>query len=459
MPIFTHRSPMPVPASRLWEWHTRPGAFDRLCPPWERVRVREGGAELQEGERITLELRKGPLKLNWVAQLENVRPGEEFTDRQLSGPFARWVHRHRFVADGPDRSLLIDEIDYALPGGALARWLGGGLAEGKLRQLFHYRHAITRGDLERYFGEPPPPPGPAGRVLVTGASGLVGQALVPLLKTLGYAVVTLSRNPWGPDGFAWNPDAGELDDRALKGVDAVVHLAGENIAGGRWTPARRSRILESRRRGTRLLAEAIAKREKPPVLVSMSGANHYPLDGKPHGESSYGTGDGFLASVCREWEAATEPATQAGARVVVLRAGVVLSPAGGALAKMLPAFLFGAGGPIGSGRQHMSWIALDDLLDIIVSAIRQPAWSGPFNAVAPAYLPQREFARILGRVLRRPAFMPLPAPLVRLLFGQMGEETLLADLAVQPERLQAEGFAFRLPTPEAALRHLLGRVK
>lgn len=448
---------MPVPARRLWEWHTRPGAFDRLSPPWEQVKVKDGAGEPREGECITLELRKGPVRLTWIARLEEVCAGESFTDRQLKGPFARWVHRHRFVPDGPDRSILVDEIDYALPGGAPARWLAGGLAEARLRGLFCYRHAVTRADLIRYFSSPPPPSGSAGRILVTGASGLVGQALLPLLHTLGYTPFTLSRNPRKLGDFAWNPGAGEIDKGALDNVDAVVHLAGENIAGGRWTAARRRRIMESRQLGTRLLAEAIAGREKPPVLISMSGANHYPADGKLRGESSSERGSGFLASVCREWEAATAPASSAGARVVLLRTGVVLSPAGGALAKMLPAFLAGLGGPIGSGQQQMSWISLEDLLDIIVRAIREPTWTGAFNAVAPQCLSQRAFAGVLGQVVRRPVFMPLPSAVVRLLFGQMGEETLLADLAVEPERLRREGFVFRHPTVERALPHLLGR--
>lgn len=448
---------MPVPAGCLWEWHTRPGAFDRLSPPWERVRVKDAGDQLRDGERITLELRKGPLRLDWIAQLEDVRPGEEFTDRQIKGPFARWVHRHRFVPDGPDSSILVDEIDYALPGGPPARLILGGFAESKLRGLFRYRHAVTQTDLLRYFSSPPPLPGSAGRILVTGASGLIGQALLPLLQTLGYTTATLSRAPREPSAFAWNPDAGEIDKRALDGVDAVVHLAGENIAGGRWTTARRRRILESRQRGTRLIAEAVAGRSSPPVFISMSGINRYPADGKLRAESSSETGNGFLASVCREWEAATAVAAAAGARVVILRAGVVLSPAGGALAKMLPAFLFGLGGPIGSGRQQMSWIGLEDLIDIIVRAIREPTWSGVFNAVAPQCLSQRDFARVLGQVVGRPAFAPLPSAVVRLLFGQMGEETLLADLAVEPERLRRAGFVFRHPNVETALPHLLGR--
>ncbi|MFP4541451.1 MAG: TIGR01777 family oxidoreductase, partial [Opitutales bacterium] len=297
-----------------------------------------------------------------------------------------------------------------------------------------------------------------GVILVTGHRGMIGSALSAHLRTLGYSVRGLTRSPSGEDEFGWDPMKGSLDPAALEGLTAVVHLAGAGIADHRWTPSYKETLMESRRQGTRLLAEKLAAlSEPPPVLVSVSGANFYPLDGKPHGEGGP-HGEGFLAKVCEAWEGAADLAREAGLRVVHPRLGVVLSPRGGALAKMLPAFRGGVGGPIGSGRQMFSWIGLHDAVDILVRAIEDERYEGPVNAVAPEALPQREFARTLGRVLRRPSFAPLPAPVVRTLFGrEMADETLLADLNLVPNKLREWGYGWRHGDLEAALRYYLGR--
>jgi uncharacterized protein (TIGR01777 family) len=296
------------------------------------------------------------------------------------------------------------------------------------------------------------------RILVTGASGLVGSALVPYLTTGGHTVVRLGRGGGGADTIQWDPAAGAIERAALEGFDAVVHLAGESVSGGRWTTEKKARIRDSRRDGTRVLVDALVGLARPPkVLVSASAIGVYGDRGNEVLREDSAPGGGFLADVCKVWEAATAPAATHGIRVVNLRLGVVLSAAGGALATMLPPFLLGVGGSVGDGGQFMSWIALDDVLDAILFALTTPTLTGPVNAVAPHPATNADFATTLARVLGRPALLPLPAAAVRLLFGEMGDALLLASTRVEPGRLAAAGFSFRHPELEPALRHLLGR--
>jgi uncharacterized protein (TIGR01777 family) len=297
-------------------------------------------------------------------------------------------------------------------------------------------------------------------VAVTGSTGLLGSALVPLLTSRGHGVVRLVRATPAEASAErvarWDPDTGAVEP-GLDGVDAVVHLAGESVAG-RWTEVRKRRMRESRVRPTRLLCETLARQPTPPrVLVCASAIGYYGDRGDEALREEGAPGSGFLADLCREWEAAAQPAARRGIRVVTLRIGIVLSPKGGALAAMLPVFRLGLGGPVGSGAQWMSWIGLDDALGAILHALMNEALVGPVNLVAPAPVTNREFARTLGRVLRRPAMFPFPAFAARLVLGQMADELLLASARVVPARLQATGYAFRDQTLDGALRRLLGR--
>jgi uncharacterized protein (TIGR01777 family) len=296
-------------------------------------------------------------------------------------------------------------------------------------------------------------------VAVTGASGLVGSRLCAFLTTGGHRVSRLVRRPPASlDEVRWDPAAGRADLGALEGADAVVHLAGETIAGGRFTDARKALIRDSRVAGTRTLVEALARLRRPPgVLVSASAIGYYGDRGDTLLDEASAPGEGFLPQVCREWEAAAAAVAGRGVRVVLPRLGIVLSPAGGALAKLLTPFRLGAGGRVGSGRQFMSWIDLDDAIGALHFALGAATLAGPVNLVAPAPVTNAEFARALGRVLGRPARVPFPAPAVRLLLGEMGEALLLASQRVRPRRLEEAGFGFRHSTLEAALRFELGR--
>lgn len=294
----------------------------------------------------------------------------------------------------------------------------------------------------------------ARKVILTGATGLVGRALSRRLTELGYDVVPFRSRHDGPGGM--NHLTGKIDRDSLEGAAAVIHLAGESVAQ-RWTAAAKERIMSSRRDGTRLLAETLVQlKQQPEVFISMSGINRYGLRrNETIDESSATSADGFLPAVTEEWENATRTASEGGIRTVLMRTPLVLSAAGGGLAKMLPAFRIGLGGPIGGGRQKMSWIGLPDLVALIVWAMETPAVRGPLNAVSPHPVTQAEFARTLGAILRRPSFLPMPAWAVSLLFGQMGRETVLSDLSARPTLALAGGFRFAQPDLDSALRQAL----
>jgi uncharacterized protein len=293
-------------------------------------------------------------------------------------------------------------------------------------------------------------------VLVSGGSGLVGSALIPALSSRGHGVMRLVRPRSKRAGaeVVWDP-LGAPDPTAFQGYDAVVHLAGESIVG-RWTAEKKSRILNSRVQGTQTLAAALARMSTPPkLLLCASAIGFYGERGDEVLVEESAPGTGFLAEVGRQWEAACEPARVAGIRVVNLRLGVILAAGGGALARMLPPFKLGLGGRLGSGRQWMSWIALEDVIGAIEHILANGALRGSVNAVAPQAVSNAEFTRTLGQVLHRPVIFPMPAFAVRLVFGEMGQELLLSSQRVEPARLAASGYRFLHPELGGALRSVL----
>src|SRR3712207_5496509 len=294
-------------------------------------------------------------------------------------------------------------------------------------------------------------------VLISGATGLIGSTLSEELRCGGHSITRLTRSPRGPNDIRWDPDAGTIDG-SLEGHDAVVHLAGESIAEGRWTPEMRRRIMESRKRGRRLLAQTIAALPTPPgVMVSASAVGYYGDRGSEVLRENSSPGSDFLAEVCKAWEAAADPAREAGSRVVHPRFGIILSPEGGALGTTLPLFKLGGGGRIGSGRQWWSWVALDDVAGAIVHAIEDDSVEGPVNVGSPNPMPNAEYTKVLGKVLNRPTFFAAPTPAIRIIIGGMADALLLASQRMRPAKLEQSGYAFRYPELEGALRHLLGR--
>lgn len=472
---FERASPIDADAGTLGAWHFRSGAIVRLIPPWERIAIEQEASPLVDGARAVIRIRKGPLALRLVARHEEVDPPRAFTDVQESGPFGAWRHRHTFEpAESGDGSVLRDAIAFTPPLGVVGRMLATRPLLREIERQFAFRHARTAADLRRHaeisarFGGAPL------RVGVTGASGMLGRQLCAFLSTGGHEVVRFVRGraagvreraagvgeraagggerPWDPT----DPKDG-LAPALVEDLDAIVHLAGAGIADGRWNPERKRRILESRVDGTGAVAHAVARAARKPVVVSASGIGYYGDRGEERLDERSAMGSGFLPEVVAAWEGALAPAEAAGARCVRVRLGVVLSASGGALARMRTPFLLGAGGPVGSGRQGMSWISLDDALGVLLHAIRDPSLSGAVNAVAPGAVAQRVFARTLGRVLGRPAFAPLPALAVTTIFGEMGRRLLLEGAFVRPRRLEELGFRFEHPSLEDALRLELGR--
>jgi uncharacterized protein len=457
---------MPCSREALAAWHCHAGALERLVPGWSGVRVLRSLEAMVEGAEaeLSVPLAAG-VRSRWRAVHREIVVGRQFVDVALSGPFAAWRHVHRFLDAAADEgaacSTLEDDIHFRLPLGPIGA-LGRGFVLGDLRRTFAWRHTRTRNDLRRHAEWAEGRAASPLTVAITGASGLVGRSLAAFLTTGGHRVLRIGRRAERPDDIRWDVHSGRIDAERLEGCDAVVHLAGESIAS-RWTDAKRKAILESRVAGTDLIARTIAGLKQPPrVFVSASAIGIY--GDQPSGEVDEssaplggGSATGFLADVCRAWERAADPARAAGIRVVHPRIGMVLAAEGGALAQLVTPFSLGAGGPVGGGAQGMSWIALDDLLGVMLAAIRSDRLSGPVNAVAPNPVSNRLFGTTLGRVLHRPAIAPLPAPAVRLLFGAMGEELLLAGAFVRSSALAGIGFRFDWPELEGALRFELGR--
>ncbi|OBK68186.1 TIGR01777 family oxidoreductase [Mycobacterium sp. 1165178.9] len=434
----------------VFDWYARPGAFARLSPPWQPMRLVTEATSLEDG-RATLALPGG---LRWVAvhQPDGYDPPRRFVDAIGGDGLAtlpariavRWRHIHEFEDLPDNRTRVIDRVDTPVPGPLL-------------RPMFDYRHRQLADDLaaHRLAAENGLRP---LTIAITGSSGLVGSALTAFLRTGGHRVIQLVRHSArGDDERRWNPD--DPDPALFDGIDAVIHLAGASIAG-RFTDTHRQAIRDSRIGPTRRLAELLGRGEpRPGVLISASAIGYYGYDrGDETLTEDSARGDGFLADVVTDWEEATTPAQDSGVRIVHVRTGIVQSPAGGTLKLMRPLFSAGLGGRLGNGRQWLSWIGLDDLVDVYHRALWDLTLSGPVNAVAPQPVRNSEYTATLATVLHRPAVLPVPSLAPRLLLGGQGaRELACASQRVAPAKLAAAGHRFRQPDLDQALRHLLGR--
>lgn len=433
------------PIEEVFDWHARRGAIHRLTPPWQPVRVMAEADSLRDGTAV-LGLPGG---IRWHARHSrgDYDPPRRFVDELVGlSPLPRtpirWRHVHDFRASD-EATRVSDTVETTVPPALLG-------------SMFAFRHRQLADDLDamarsRAWST-------SRRVVaVTGASGMVGTALCALLTTSGHRVVRLvRREPSAGDERRWEPD--NPDPELLAGIDAVIHLAGASI-GGRFTPAHRRAIRDSRLGPTRRLAE-VAARAGLAAFVSASAIGVYGADrGDEVLTEDSAPGSGFLAEVVADWEAATAPAAAAGVRIVQVRTGVVQSAAGGALPMLARLFRTGLGGRLGDGRQWMAWIGLDDLADIYRRALLDESIRGPVNAVAPEPVRNDAYSRVLGRVLHRPAVVPVPAFGPRLLLGRQGAcELALANQRVVPRRLEASGHSFRRPDLAETLGHTLGRL-
>ena len=444
----TRSSWLPVSPEAAFRWHEHEDALLRLSPEWAMPKLVYRTSGIIEGSRVKLSVPlMGPFRAAFTARHTAHVPGRFFMDEMESGPFASWQHRHLF-APNQNGCLMTDRLTYALPMGRLGTFFGGRHARRQLDALFDFRHRILKDDLT------PTRLSRNRTIVISGASGLVGRTLAARLRTAGHTVHALVRRRDAP-GFFWNPEAGHVDMDAIETADLLLHLAGEPIGNGRWTPEKKARIVKSRVLGTRTLASAILKAKHPPEAFLSASAIGYYGNRMAITDETAAPGDLFISEVCRSWEEealAAIPAT----RVSLLRIGVGLSTFGGALSELLPFFRAGLGGATENPEVGMSWISLEDLIRAIEFVLFDPTLSGPVNLTAPTPLSFEKFARSLADQLRRPFLLTYPDRLVRLAFGQMGEEVVLSGNYCMPSRLLAAGFRFRHPELSPALRDLLG---
>jgi uncharacterized protein len=471
---FVYSSRIDQPLDKVFAWHMREGAFERLKPPWEQFKVTGRSGSIQNNGIVKLRTKFGPLSMKWMVKHADYIPEKQFKDIQVKGFFPSFVHLHLFERFGSS-SILEDRIEYSLPAGRVGRLAARRFVDKNLKKIFDYRHRTISQDLRFHSvinrirkSERPL------TIAITGSSGFLGSALVPFLTTGGHRVVPLSKSQHAApfsrtnQGQIWNQI--NLDPLNSNQVDAVVNLAGENIFG-KWTKEKKKRLSESRIIATTALCERLASLDVPPsVLVSVSAIAYYGDRGDEtlSEDSQAGTRASsipnkvpsidFLSDLCREWENATHIAREAGIRVVNLRLGIVISSSGGLLAKILPVFKWGLGGRIGRGNQYVSWIALEDLLTIVLSMIVDETFSGPVNAVSPNPVTNTEFTDSLGKTLSRATFVAVPKFLLRPIVGQeLTDALLLSSTRVMPSRLIELGYQFRFPYLELALRDTLGK--
>ena len=445
---------IPATAAEAWDYFAAPGAFVRISPPFMALRPVSEADSLRDGVAV-LEPRSalpGPLGARfgprWIARHDPAGyvEGERFVDRAVSQPYAGltgWVHEHTVTGGPGGTAVLGDRVRARVPGRFLA-------------PVFAYRYRQMAADLDRIRRFPGPDGGRPLTVAVTGASGLVGTALCALLGVAGHRVIRLVRGTArGADERRW--DTGNPAPDLLDGVDVLVHLAGASIAG-RFTDQHLAAVRDSRIGPTRRLAELVAARGGATAMVSSSAVGYYGADrGDDRLAEDAAAGSGPLAEIVAEWEAACEPARRSPARVVNVRTGIVLSGAGGMLPPLAAITRTGLGGRLGSGRQWMSWIALDDLTDIYLRAVVDPGLTGIVNAVALEPVTNEQFTRVLGSVLRRPTVVPVPGFAPALVLGSRGaDELAFADQRAYPGALDEVGHPFRYPGLRAALAHELG---
>ena len=455
---FTYASRFDCERSDLFDWHEKRGAFERLVPPWRSVSIIDSDFCISDGAKTTFSVGVGLFKVKWEASHKGYEYPCQFVDVQNSGPFKFWEHRHLFFQQSQSGgSILTDEISYRLPVGRLGDWLLSEKIGKDIEQMFKFRHRRTKNDLSRIAEFS----GQKLRIAISGCSGLIGSELRAFLLGAGHEVIRISRTPTDvPSEVYWDVAKGELDTTQLEELDAFIHLAGENIAHKRWTKRQKARLYSSRVDGTRNITEALAKCSTPPkVFICASATGIYGDTGEQWvQEENNDTADSFLASVCRDWEAACSPLIPY-SRIVNCRFGIVISPKGGALKNMLLPFSLGLGGKVGNGKQFWSWISLDDVVYSIAQIIRDERFVGPVNIVAPQVLTNLEFTKILGQVMRRPTVFPVPSLMARTVFGEMADALLLCSCRVKSHKLQENGFDFVYPELGAVLKDYLGKTE
>ena len=462
-----------VPVEKLFSWHENPGAFERLTPCFDQITVKNRKGNI-DGGSVDIGMKAGPIPITWVAQHHSYKKNVQFLEDQTKGPFVgplpfwngSWHHEHLFEKIDDNHSLVTDRISYDFPMDPFGSLFGGRYTKKKLEQMFAYRRNITENDLyaqSKYNGEPLD-------IAITGASGLIGSALVPYLTTAGHKVEAIVRGRPKRGQLCWDLKKKTISD--LNGKDAVIHLAAETInkpIGGKipvpWSAWKRKEILDSRVNGTRLLAEHLASLNNPPkVLVCASAIGYYGDNGDEIMNEDGKNGNDYFSQVVKAWEAAAQPAIDAGIRVVFLRLAPVMSPLGGALQVLsLPAKL-GSSPPVGGGKQWWSWVGIDDVVGSIYHSIITKSLSGPVNVASPNCVQQGEWASILAKVIwgsfgKLTTLIPIPAFVLRIILGEFGDVLALSSIRVDSSKLTDSGYKFRFKDLEETFRHVLGMRK
>ncbi len=453
--LFIKRSFINAPAEKVFDWHAREGAIRRLSPPWAPLQIISKTPGVDTGTQVRLKIKTGPVFSAWDAEHTACEPGRMFTDSQIRGPFKVWRHTHRFTPD-KDGCMLEDSIEFAMPFPLDRSGLINAYIRKDLNRIFNYRHAVTRRDVPLHLSGKLP--GPL-KIAVTGSSGLIGSNLVPFLTTGGHDVYTLVRRSPDPDKkeIFWNPEKGVLSEKDLEDFDAVIHLAGENIGEVRWTDAIKQRLTDSRVKGTRLIADTLTRLKRPPsVFLCASAIGFYGNTGLDIVDESAAKGSQYISDMCEAWEAACEPARVSGIRTVNMRIGVVLSPQGGALSKVLTLFKCGLGATMGNGDQYVSWISLEDTLCAIHHLMADRTLDGPVNLSSPNPVTNSYYTKTLAKTLKRPAFLRVPESLIRARFSQMGDEILLSGSRIIPSKLLDSGYTFLHSDLTSSLTETLG---
>jgi uncharacterized protein (TIGR01777 family) len=440
---FQNNCVVPFKRDTVVNWYFSSGAFLRLAPSFDNIKAPRLAPGVSEGMISSFLLGVGPMTFEWKS-IHSVETNRNFTDEMLKGPFAKWKHHHQFIAEG-DTTRLLDDVEWKGPFLPMFSTLFKGEVNGSLKRNFTYRLRRLNHDLgrhEKYKDQP------RLKVGITGATGVIGTALSAFLSTGGHDVYHFVRKPSKKNQeIYWNPKTGEIDAEKMKQLDVVVHLAGENVAGKRWSGSFKKEVLESRSLGTALIAKTMAsfRDGKNRKLVSASAIGIY--------------SGGFLGEVCEAWEKAVEPAlNQPNLKVTIARIGVVLTSKGGALKELTLPTLMGAGGKIGPGTQPISWISQDDVISALYELFMNPnASESVYDLVSPKPIEQQEFSGALAKVLKRPHFFTIPSFVIKAVFGQMGEEVLLSGQAVQPKGLHSLGFSFEFTQLEDLLKFELGR--
>lgn len=456
MSRFQYVSDFEVTKELLYSFHANPGALDRLLPPWENTSILRRAHSIAPGSRVELKMHFGPIPFTYKALHIKEQPVEMFQDIQEKGPFRSWSHTHLFD-ETQNGARLTDLVDYQLPLQSFLPRNFTRFVEKELTRTFRHRKEVLNHDLslhKRYSTTPL-------TILISGASGVVGRHLVPFLTTGGHSVYTLVRRQADAkkNEIYWDPAKDEIDIKSIPDIDVVIHLAGEYIGLGRWSDERKKRVVDSRVQGTSLLVKTMAQlKQKPKVFLSSSAIGYYGDTKTEPIDETRGPGKDFLSSVCSIWEESARPAENLGIRTVIMRMGVALSCKGGALEKLVKAPI-GYVRRFGNGRQMFSWLSMDDLLGAILHCIKTESISGPINLVSPNPVSNEEMISTMAKLTGRPFLPGVPAPVLKMLYGDMAREILLSGCHALPDKLINSGFTFSYLTLEETLRSQLGIYK